>query len=77
MFELGLYEHYKGMKYRVIGSARHSETLEDLVLYEALYPNELGQIWVRPRKMFFEEIEVNGEKRPRFRKLPEAGQRRD
>lgn len=65
--KIGRYEHYKKKPYRVLGTARHSETLEELVLYEALYENDLGKIWVRPKKMFLEEVEVNGERVPRFR----------
>lgn len=64
MLKLGKYRHYKGKEYEVIGVAKHSETLEELVVYRALY-NE-GQIWVRPLKMFLEEIEVDGKKIPRF-----------
>ncbi len=60
--KLGIYEHYKGKKYRVIGVAKHSETLEDMVVYEALYGNDLSKLWVRPLKMFLEEVEVNGKK---------------
>lgn len=63
----GLYEHYKGQRYRVLGLVKHSETLEELVYYECLYPNDLGKFWVRPKKMFLETIEVRGETRPRFR----------
>ncbi|HUT22199.1 MAG TPA: DUF1653 domain-containing protein [Candidatus Bipolaricaulota bacterium] len=63
-FPLGKYKHFKGNIYEVIGSAKHSETLEDLVIYRSVEnPDEL---WVRPKKMFFEEVEVNGEKIPRF-----------
>lgn len=62
---LGEYEHYKGNRYRVVGTARHSETLEELVVYQALY-GENG-LWVRPLKMFLEEVEVGGKKVPRFR----------
>lgn len=62
----GLYKHYKGNFYRVKGIVRHSETLEELVHYEALYENELGRQWVRPIDMFLSEIEVDGGKRPRF-----------
>lgn len=66
--KLGIYEHYKtSKKYRVIGVAKHSETLEDLVVYEALYENELSKLWVRPKKMFEEEVETNGQKMPRFK----------
>jgi len=64
MLKLGIYKHYKGKEYEVIGLAKHSETLEDLVVYKALYDD--GQIWVRPLKMFLEEVEVNGKKVPRF-----------
>jgi hypothetical protein len=65
--KLGIYKHAKsGKEYRVVGVAKHSETLEDIVVYEALYENELSKIWVRPLKMFTEEVEINGEKTPRF-----------
>jgi len=64
MLKLGKYRHYKGKEYEVIGVARHSETFEELVAYRALYGE--GQIWVRPLKMFLEEVEVNGNKIPRF-----------
>lgn len=65
----GLYEHYKGKRYKVHGLVRHSETLEELVLYEALYPNDLGKMWVRPKAMFCESITLNGHIVPRFRSL--------
>lgn len=64
--KLGKYRHYKGKEYEVIGIAKHSETLEDLVVYKTLYDNEASSLWVRPLKMFLEEVEVNGEKVPRF-----------
>lgn len=60
----GIYQHYKGQKYRVLNIVKHSETLEDLVLYEALYKNDLGQFWVRPKKMFLECLEDGT---PRFK----------
>ncbi len=60
------YRHYKGGLYRVIALAHHSETLEDLVVYEALYTSDIGQFWVRSALMWFEEVEVNGEKKLRF-----------
>lgn len=63
--KLGKYEHYKGKRYEVIGVAKHSETPEELVVYRALYA-EHG-LWVRPRTIFFEEVEVNGKLVPRFR----------
>jgi len=61
---IGRYRHYKGGEYEVLGVVRHSETLEPLVLYRALY-GERG-LWVRPHAMFFENIEVDGIRRPRF-----------
>lgn len=63
----GIYKHYKGKKYRVIGIAKHSETLEDLVVYEALYENEMSRLWVRPVDMFGESVEVKGERIKRFK----------
>lgn len=67
----GLYEHYKGERVRVIGVGKHSETLEDLVLYEAP-ANALSKLWARPRAMFLEAVEVEGKRVPRFRYLGEA-----
>jgi hypothetical protein len=63
----GRYRHYKGGEYEVIGVARHSETLEALVVYRPLY-NDSG-LWVRPHAMFFEQIEVGGRRQPRFSPL--------
>jgi hypothetical protein len=60
----GLYRHYKGQDYRLIGVARHSETEEVLVVYQALY-GERG-LWVRPAAMFNETVEVAGKRVPRF-----------
>ncbi len=60
-----LYEHYKGLRYKIIGVAHHSETLEELVVYQALY--EKGDIWVRPLAMFLENIVINGQSMPRFK----------
>lgn len=68
----GIYRHYKGNKYEVIGTARHSETLEELVVYKALYTStEFGEnaLWVRPLKTFEEVIEVKGKTIPRFEKI--------
>ncbi|MCD8484730.1 DUF1653 domain-containing protein [Candidatus Woesebacteria bacterium] len=67
----GLYQHYKGKKYLVLGVAKHSETLEDLVVYVSLYENETASMWVRPLEMFLESVEVDGQTVPRFRKLEE------
>ena len=62
----GIYQHYKGARYRVHGLCRHSETLEELVYYECLYDNPHGQFWVRPRAMFEGEVEVDGVMQKRF-----------
>lgn len=60
---LGRYRHYKGAEYEVFDVVWHSETLEPMVLYRPLGTTDL---WVRPYKMFFEEIEHEGRKQPRF-----------
>ena len=65
----GIYQHYKGSLYEVIGIAHHSETLEELVVYRALYNSKefgLNALWVRPLEMFLEEIEFEGKKVLRF-----------
>ena len=62
---LGKYEHYKGKQYEVIGVAKHSETLEELVVYRALYGEH--SLWVRPLNMFLETVEIEGKKIPRFK----------
>ncbi|MEC5213664.1 hypothetical protein RCH06_002217 [Polaromonas sp. CG_9.5] len=68
----GLYRHYKGQPYEVIGTVRHSETLEPLTLYRALY-GERG-LWVRPAAMFNEEVVIDGVRQPRFaRQNDESG----
>ncbi len=64
-FSLGLYQHYRGDVYRVIGLARHSETLEEMVVYQTLYGDY--SLWVRPAKMFSETVEMNGQAVPRFK----------
>lgn len=69
--KIGIYEHYKGHRYKVIGIAKHSETLEDLVVYESLYENKVSKLWVRPLSMFLEEVEVDGRKIPRFKYISE------
>lgn len=61
----GLYEHYKnGKRYEVLDVALDSETLEEMVVYRALYDKSI--VWVRPRAMFFEDVEKEGKKVPRF-----------
>jgi len=63
----GRYRHYKGGEYEVMGVARHSETLEPLVVYRAL-DSQTG-LWARPHDMFFEQVEVDGRIQPRFAPL--------
>lgn len=60
----GRYRHFKGNEYEVIGTARHSETLEELVVYRALYGD--GGLWVRPAAMWTETVEQDGYRGPRF-----------
>lgn len=60
-----LYEHYKGLRYKIIGVARHSETLEELVIYQALFGE--SDMWVRPLVKFLENIVINGQSQPRFK----------
>lgn len=62
--KLGKYRHYKGKEYEVIGVAKHSETLEELVIYRALYGKH--DLWARPLKMFIERISIDGKKLSRF-----------
>jgi hypothetical protein len=61
---LGRYRHYKGRDYSVVGFARHSETMETMVLYVPLYGE--GGYWVRPLAMFTESVEVDGRTMQRF-----------
>jgi cyclomaltodextrinase / maltogenic alpha-amylase / neopullulanase len=68
--KLGLYKHYKGKRCEVIGFAKHSESLEDLVVYKELCDSEefgSNPLWVRPRGMFFESVDIDGVKTPRFK----------
>ncbi len=71
--EIGaIYKHYKGHEYEVIGIALHSETLEDLVVYKALYDSpKFGKntLWVRPKEMFLGNVIVDGIEVERFKKL--------
>ena len=63
----GIYIHYKGNKYEVIGTAFHSETLEEMVVYRALYGD--GDLWTRPAHMWNEEVTVDGRTVKRFTKI--------
>ena len=65
--KLGIHEHFKGKRYEVIGVVHHSETSEEMVLYKHL--DDDGGLWVRPLKMFTEEVDCNGQKVPRFKKI--------
>ena len=62
--KLGKYRHFKGMEYEVIGIAKHSETLEPMVVYRALYGE--GGLWVRPAAMWQESVTRDGVTQPRF-----------
>jgi hypothetical protein len=66
----GLYRHYKNLPYEVLGTVRHSETLEPMTLYRALYGDR--GLWVRPAAMFQEEVVVDGRRQPRFTWVGEA-----
>ena len=71
MLKKGRYKHYKGSEYEVLGVARHSETLEELVVY--LDSNQ--DFWVRPLSMFIQDIEVDGKKIPRFEYTGETSEK--
>ena len=66
----GLYRHFKGGLYRVEGVARHSETLEEMVVYRALYGE--GGLWVRPASMWNETVTHEGVFQPRFALVKEG-----
>ena len=72
--KLGFYQHYKGKMYEVTGLARHSETLQELIVYKALYKTEFGEgsVWTRPKDMFFEHVTVDGREQPRFKFIGES-----
>lgn len=61
----GIYQHYKGSKYNVIDTVRHSETEELMVLYRTMYGDE--NLWVRPYTMFFENVIIDSKEVPRFK----------
>ena len=67
---LGRYRHFKGKYYEVLGVARHSETMEEYVVYRALY-GEQG-LWVRPLSMFTQMVERDGKLQPRFAYVEEV-----
>ena len=63
-FKKGIYEHYKGNRYELLYVANHSETMEKMVVYKALYGE--GEIWVRPAYMWNETVNINGKEVERF-----------
>lgn len=63
------WRHYKNKDYRIIAVSCHSEDLTWYVVYEALYDNPVSKIWHRPLEMFLEEIEIDGEMTPRFKRI--------
>ena len=69
MIKTGKYRHFKGNEYEVLYVAKHSETLEETVVYRALYGD--GSVWVRPAAMWEEEIERDGKKLKRFEYIGE------
>jgi hypothetical protein len=68
--KLGIYQHYNQHFYQVSGIARHSETLEEMVIYQAMQ-GDYG-IWVRPLTMFEETVDIDGEQKPRFTYVGES-----
>ncbi|NCP63341.1 MAG: DUF1653 domain-containing protein [Paraglaciecola sp.] len=66
----GIYRHYKGQNYQVIGEAQHSEDESLYVVYKPLYGEQ--SLWIRPLSMFVEHVEVNGVRLPRFAFVQEA-----
>jgi GNAT superfamily N-acetyltransferase len=66
---MNFYKHYKDKPYQVRGVAKHSESLEEFVVYETLYDNPTAKLWIRPRQMFEESITIEGKIVPRFEKI--------
>ena len=62
-----IYEHYKGKRYKIQSIGRNSETLEEIVVYQALYGDH--DVWVRALSMFLEDIVINGQPQPRFKQV--------
>jgi hypothetical protein len=68
----GIYRHFKGNKYHILGVAQHSENESSLVVYRPMYG--AGDLWVRPVEMFLETVELDGQQVPRFEFLEQAEQ---
>ena len=68
--QLGIYQHYRGNYYQVLGVSRHSETLDEMVVYQALY-GDFG-LWVRPLNMFTEKVQHDSVDVPRFKFINEG-----
>ena len=69
--KIGIYQHYKGNKYEVIGVAKDSETLEEFVVYRALYDNKVSKLWIRQVDLFTDKVEVDGETVDRYKYIGE------
>ena len=69
--KIGIYQHYKGNKYEVIGVAKDSETLEEFVVYRALYDNKVSKLWIRQVDLFTDKVEVDGESVDRYKYIGE------
>ncbi len=70
----GIYQHYKGKLYRVLGVGHHSESLEKMVVYQAQYTSPdfgEGALWIRPLTLFLQTVEVDGKHVPRFQRVAE------
>lgn len=67
IIKMGVYRHFKGGEYRVIGVAKHSETLDSLVIYEALYENKESKLWARPCSDFMGYKIIDGKRIKRFK----------
>jgi hypothetical protein len=66
----GIYRHYKGNKYEVIGMGKHTETEEDVVVYRPVYKSEIAY-WIRPYEMFISDVMIDGVAYPRFSRIDE------
>jgi hypothetical protein len=73
MVKLGVYEHYKGGHYRVVGIASLEDTEDPVVIYEALYDNNVSKLWARSVESFEESVVVDNAERPRFKFIAEHG----